>query len=121
MHPSLDHLHEESRRGWEFLPNNFGSNGLRNAVVVANAHELYGFTVNNTNASAQFVLFFDQVSLPADGAVPDMSFTVNGAADKGLLWLPPRKVLRGIVLCNSSLAGTKAIGAADCAFDVQYL
>ena len=105
---------------YELLPDNFRSNALAASIVIAQAHALYGFTVNNTNAAAQYIQVFDSVTLPADGAVPDVLFTIAGASDKGVLWLPPRRFRRGIVICNSSTAGTKTIGSADCFFDVQF-
>ncbi len=105
---------------YELLPDNAHSNGLAASIVVSGAHKLVGFTVNNTNASAQFIQVFDLAVLPADATVPAVSFTVGGASDKGVLWLPPRKMLQGIVICNSSTAGSKTIGAADCFFDVQF-
>ena len=105
---------------YELLPDNKSSNALTNAIVIAGVHKLYGFTVNNTNAALQYVLLFDLSVLPGDGAVPVCSFTALGAQDKGVLWLPPRRMLQGIVVCNSSTAATKTIGAADCFFDVQY-
>ena len=119
MHPSL----LEHRRGtdlYELLPDNKHSNGLDSSIVVASAHALYGFTVNNTNASQQFILVFDLATLPADGAVPAVSFTVPGASDKAVEWVTPRKMNQGIVVCNSSTAGSKTLGSADCFFDVQY-
>jgi hypothetical protein len=120
-HLNLQHLEEEKRKLFELLPNNISSNALAASVVSSGAHFLYGFTVSNTNAAAQYVLVFDLRVLPAEGAVPSIVFTVDGASDKGVQWLPPRKMLQGIVICNSSTPGTKTIGAADCFFDVQYL
>ena len=107
--------------GYRVLPDNKRSTVLASSIVIAGAHQLFGFTVNSTNSAAQYVLVFDLAALPADGAVPDVSFTVPATSDKGLLWLPPRKMLQGIVVCNSTTAGTKTLGAADCFFDVQFL
>lgn len=121
MYPSITHLEELTRPTYECLPQNAHSNALVSSIAIAGAHKMYGFTVNNTNAAAQFILIFDLATLPADGAVPAVSLTAPGASDKGVLWLPPRKMLQGICICNSSTAGTKTIGAADCFFDVQYL
>lgn len=115
----LQYIGEQSVFDYELLPDNYGSNGLANSIRIPMAHKLFGFTVANTNANAQYILLFDQTSVPADGQVPDVVFQVAGATTDGVLWVPPRKMLRGIVLCNSTTAGTKTIGAADCAFDVQ--
>lgn len=83
---------------------------------------LIGFTVTNTNASAQFVLMFNASSLPADNAVPILGASVPGAGTLSLNWGPDgRWFTIGLVLCNSSTQGTKTIGVADCLFDVQYV
>lgn len=112
---------EEYGLRWEVLPDNYKSAGLANSIVIPMSHKLYGFTVTNTNVSPQSILFFDLTALPADGTVPDSVFDVGGSTTSGVLWVPPRKVLRGVVLCNSSTPGSKTIGAADCFFDVQAL
>jgi hypothetical protein len=109
------------REGWEKLPANKRSTVLAASIEIAGAHELFGFTVNNTNASAQYVLVFDLATLPADGAVPDVSFTAVAAADKGVVWLPARRMNQGVVIANSSTAASLTLGSADCFFDVQYL
>ena len=104
------------------LPLNRHSNGLRASVFVKSGPgALVGFTVLNTNASAQYIQWFDAQTLPADGAVPDGVVSVAGASDREFQWLPPRAARYGIVLCNSSTAGTKTIGSADCFFDVQFI
>jgi hypothetical protein len=107
--------------GYESLPSNKRSSVLANSIAVSGAHELYGFTVNNTKGSAQFILVFDQLTVPGNGAVPDVSFTVPASSDKGVVWLPARRMDRGIVICNSSTADSLTAGSADCFFDVQYL
>ena len=82
---------------------------------------VYGFTVYNSNASAQSILMFDRSSLPADTAVPLMAFAVAGSANLGVYFGTMGRIFKqGLVLCNSSTATTKTIGAADCFFDVEY-
>lgn len=104
------------------LPSNHRSNGLVASLVATTGPSLlYGFTVLNTNASAQYIQVFDATALPADGATPDLVFTVSGSSNLPVQWIPWRTFNTGIVLCNSSTAGTKTIGAADCFFDVQYV
>lgn len=84
--------------------------------------KLFGFTVYSSNAAAQFVLLFDATALPADTAVPLMAFPVAATANVAAYWgTAGRSFTHGIVLCNSSTAATKTIGAADCFFDVQYV
>ena len=82
---------------------------------------LFGFTVMNTKASAQFILVFDASALPADGVAPACVFSVAASTVLPVQYIPSRTFRQGLVICNSSTAATKTIGAADCYFDVQYL
>ena len=104
------------------LPLNHYSIALAASMVVKTGPGiLYGLTVTNTKASAQFVQVFDASALPADGAVPLFSKSVAAADATGFNWLPGRTFLVGIVICNSSTSGSKTIGSADCLFDVQFV
>ena len=82
---------------------------------------LYGLTVTNTKASAQFILFFDSETVPADTAVPLIAKSVPANDAVGFSWFPGRTFTAGIVVCNSSTNATKTIGSADCFFDAQYI
>lgn len=108
------------KHSYEELPSNKRSNGLASSVVISGAHQLVGFTVLNTNASAQYIQIFDATTLPADGLVPDTVVSVPATSSAPFLWIPPRKMFEGIVLCNSSTPDTKTLGSADCFFDVQF-
>lgn len=90
-------------------------------VVKTGPGILYGFTVYNSNASAQFVQIFDGNLLPADGSIPATVFTVAGVSNLPVQFLPGRTFLTGCVLVNSSTGPTKTIGSADCWFDAQFL
>lgn len=105
------------------LPLNHHSSALQASLVVMTGPAyLTSITINNTNAAAQFIQLHDAVAVPADGAVPQVVFTAASAADKFVSYsLPGRYFLTGIVVCNSSTAGTKTVGAADCFFDVQFI
>lgn len=110
--------------GWpEELPANAASPVLAASILAFTGQgRLVGFTITNTNASAQFVQMFNATSLPADTTVPLLAASVPGAGTLSLNWGPDgRWFTRGLVLCNSSTQGTKTIGAADCLFDVQYV
>jgi hypothetical protein len=103
-------------------PPNYESRQLEAfAVVKTGDGVLYGLTVTNTNAAAQYVLGFDARTLPGDGAVPLFGYKVPAGDALPLTWIPGRTFFSGIILCNSSTQATKTIGAADCLFDVQYL
>lgn len=68
----------------------------------------------NGKASAQFIQLHDAAAVPADGAAPVAAFTVPAASNFSLDI--PIAFGTGIVVCNSSTAATKTIGAADCFF-----
>jgi hypothetical protein len=105
------------------LPTNNHSNALAASLTVCSGPAyLVAFTVNNTNAAAQFIQLHDANVLPADGSVPAVVFTASASSDKFVTYsLPGRFFQRGIVVCNSSTAATKTVGAADCFFDVQFI
>jgi hypothetical protein len=104
------------------IPPNIHSQAFAASIVAKVGPGIcYGFTVFNSNVASQFVLLFDAVSVPANGAVPCMPFTVATVSNLGVNYLPGRTFLYGCVLVNSSTAATLTIGAADCFFDVQAL
>ena len=84
---------------------------------------LWGFTVYNSNAAAQFILLFDLTwtgVVPANGTAADCVFRVSGTSHLPINYIPARWHQQGIILCNSSTEPTLTIGAADCTWDVQY-
>ena len=88
--------------------------------VLGNTGWLYGFTVYNSNAGAQFILLFDQKERPTAGQT-GIPFRVSGTSSLLVAWTPlPRWMERGAWLANSSTEPTLTAGAADCFFDVQY-
>jgi hypothetical protein len=105
------------------LPLNSTSLALEaSRTVKSGAGSLFGLTITNTNASAQWVLLFNLQTVPANGAVPVTPIRVPGTTTMGVLYgLPPRFFNNGICVANSSTSATLTIGAADCWFDCQYL
>ena len=104
------------------LPLNSPSRAVEaSRVVKSGVGILYGITVTNTKASAQFVQVFDASAVPADGAVPLFSKSVPAGDAVGIQWLPGRVFLTGLTVCNSSTSATKTVGSADCLFDVQFV
>lgn len=91
-------------------------------LVKPSQGKLYGLSVTNTNAAQQFIQVFDAATLPANGAVPLISFPV-AATSAGSVYFGSvgRAFEQGIVVCNSSTQGSKTIGSADCLFDAQYI
>jgi hypothetical protein len=88
-------------------------------VVVSRPALVFGFTVSSV--AAQFVQLFDLEALPADTAVPTLSYPVAATNTVTRTWIPARAFRNGVVICNSSTQHAKTIGSADCIFDVQYI
>jgi len=83
---------------------------------------LYKLTGYNSKGTAQFIQLHDAASLPADGAVPKIVFTVATAANFEMNFGTLGRLFQtGIVVCNSSTGPTKTIGTADCWFYVQLI
>lgn len=103
-------------------PRNQTANAKVNQLVLSQACRVYGFTCFSTNAAAQFVLMFEQMTLPADGTVPLMPFSIAAATNLGVLFGKTGRVFRsGFVLCTSSTSATKTLNATvDTFMDVQY-
>lgn len=101
---------------------NYTSAALEASHIVKNAAgTLWGLTVFNSSASAQFYQLFDSATLPANATVPIEPMKIaaggSGAWDFGERG---RAFANGIVVSNSSTGATKTIGAADSLFDAQY-
>ena len=104
------------------LPLNKSSIALSSSIVVKTGPGiLYGFTVFNTNASNQYIHVFDAAQLPSDGSVPACVFIATGTQQLPVNWIPGRTFTTGIILCNSTTAATKTLGASDCFFDCQFV
>lgn len=86
-------------------------------VIKATPGTLISVSGYNSKASAQFIQLHDAASLPADTAVPEMTFTVpatsNFSFDIPLTGMP---FAIGIVVANSSTGPTLTVGSADVYF-----
>lgn len=83
---------------------------------------LYGFTVYNNAASAEWIqLFDDGYGVPADGNVPSASFPIAAHSALTIYYGRSGRLCKGgVALVYSTTAATKTIGTAACLFDVQY-
>jgi len=91
-------------------------------VLKASAGKLFTVTGYNNNSGRQFVQLFNSTTVPADGAVPVVTFLVAATANFSLdygRW--GRYFSTGIAISNSSTAATKTIGSADCWFSTTLI
>lgn len=105
------------------------STRVKNATTTAYAASLVassspalciGFSGFNASASPQFIQVHNAPSLPADTAIPEITFRVAASTEFSYHFgNSGREFSDGMVICNSSTGPTKTIGSADCWFDVQ--
>lgn len=106
----------------DFVPFNYSSNGAEiQHVVKTGAAQLFGFSATNVNAAARFIQVFDTDKAVANTAVPVVSVLVAATSDKQMLWVPPRRMDRGIVIAASTTQNTLTLAAAEHLFDVQFV
>lgn len=91
------------------------------SISKASAGVFYGITGYNSKATTQWIQVYNTASVPADTAVPVLSFTVAGLSnfsfdigDFGMY------MSTGICWSNSSTGPTKTIGSADVFAQLKY-
>lgn len=92
----------------------------KSLVISSSPAKLHRITGYNSGA-AQFIQLHDASSLPADTAVPAVVITAGATSNFTIEFGESGRLFTtGIVVCNSSTAPTKTIGAAaNCWFDAQ--
>lgn len=106
-----------------YLPKSISTTAYSNYLIIKNSGGvLYNIIGYNSSDNDQFIQIFDSSSLPTDGSIPVIIFKIlsqcNFSFDLGAVG---RLFRDGIIICNSSTATTKTIGASDCWIDAQYL
>ena len=87
-------------------------------IIKASAGTIYTLNGFNSKTSAQFIQLHNSATLPADAAVPVVTFYVPATSNFSFDWgVYGRSFSTGIVVTTSSTGPTKTIGAADCWFD----
>ena len=102
---------------------NSTSTAYSNNLLVSNRPStLLGVTGYNSSVSDQFIQIHDATVLPADTAIPTVMFQVLAGDNFSVDFGSKGRIFdNGIVICNSSTATTKTIGASDCWFDAQFI
>jgi hypothetical protein len=119
---ALRELIENRQAPDPFVPYNYSSLTAEiQHTVVTGASYLFGISASNANAAARFLQVFDTDKAVANGAVPNVSVSMPATGDKQLLWVPPRRMDRGIVVAASTTQNTLTLAAAEHLFDVQYV
>lgn len=96
------------------------STALENSRL-ASAQKCWLHSVCGRNgAVAQEIQIFDLAALPANGTFTPLSLPVAANDWFAFFFGPGQPMANGIVVCNSTTANTKTIGAADCSFSVAF-
>lgn len=105
---------------------NYNSAGLVSSLIVpatqmetSQGIVLRNLSAHSTKITAQYIQIFDTTSVPANGAVPIMTYPIGVNITLNLDFGNGRQFLNGVTICNSSTAATLTIGTADCLIDVQ--
>lgn len=98
------------------IPNKDGGALVASRVISAGPCKLLALIVFNSNAAQQYIQVHEAAVLPADTEVPELPAMPVAAVGLTMLDFGPNGIdLDACVVCNSSTAATKTIGAADCA------
>jgi len=106
------------------LPYGYNSGGtlVSGGLVVGDSPaRLFNITVTSTSASDQYVLLFDAVAVPTDGAVAVAAFKVPAGTTARIDYGWRGKAFQnGISWCNSSTIPAKTAGAANCYAEANW-
>ncbi len=91
-------------------------------VVKATPGTLYGFSVYNSKASAQWIQVHNATALPSNTAVPIITLVVAATSNLGVSFGPRGLTFgTGITIGNSTTGPTLTTGSADCWISAEYV
>jgi len=106
------------------LPYAYSSGGALvggGVIVGGGPARLFNLTVTSTSASDQYVLLFDAIAVPADGAAAVAAFKVPAGSTARIDYGWRGKAFqKGICWSNSSTIPAKTAGAADCYTEANW-
>ena len=106
------------------LPYAYSSGGALvggGVIVGSGPARLFNLTVTSTSASDQYVLLFDAIAVPADGAAAVAAFKVPAGSTARIDYgWRGRAFKNGICWSNSSSIPAKTAGAADCYAEANW-
>ena len=96
---------------------------VASVFIKSGAGRLFGLAVTNTNAATRYIQIFDKgAGIPAEGAVPTLSYQVNAGQTLSVSWgTLGRYFGAGLWVLNSTTQATKTLGSADSLIDAQYI
>ena len=96
------------------VPSKDGGALVASRVISGGPCKLMALIVYNSNAAQQFIQVHELAALPADGEVSELPAIPVAGGSVTMFDFGPGLDLDACVVCNSSTAAAKTIGAADC-------
>jgi hypothetical protein len=117
-----------ARRNLQFdpgdLPNSYHSGGalVSGGVIVSDGPaRLYNLTVTSQDNADQFIMLFDAVAVPANGATPAAAFKVSAGSTSTIQYGWRGKAFEnGICWSNSTTLPDLTAGAANCYAEANW-
>jgi hypothetical protein len=103
------------------VPASLSSNALAASMVIAAVPAvLFDVTVANTTAADAFLLLFDAVALPGNGAIPKAYAAIPAGWTGSISYDTGRGFATGIVAAMSTTLGTLTVAGASFLFSARF-